>query len=162
LGEKTKEQLLFELMEIQKTLGKKVELHDHMIKRFQTLTSNEGLFSQIIDYCPYPIAVFTPQGTLIMANHALFKEAKLESKDLEAGKCNVFRQNSSNIQLHNAVKQIFTGKTFLLEGLEEPLSIFSGAKRDNKMSSENFDKAIVFPIFNDDGEISHGVIVFTI
>lgn len=162
MDEKTKEQLLLELMEIQKMLEEKVEIQDHLIKRFQMLTSNEGLFSQIIDYCPYPIAVFTQQGALITANNVLFKEAKIKCKDLEEGKCNIFKHNSGNIQLINAVKQVFTGKTFLLESLKNPLSIFSGTKRENELPSKNFEKAIVFPIFAHDGKVTHGVVVFTI
>lgn len=162
MGEKTKEQLLFELLEIQKTLEKKVEIQDHMIKRFQMLTSNEGLFSQIIDYCPYPIAVFTKQGNLITANHALLKEGAIKLKDLEAGKCNIFMHNSGNIQLINAAKQVFTGKTFLLEGLKDPLSLFTGTSMEDGSPIKNYEKAIIFPVLADDGKVTHGVVVFTI
>ncbi|NLV35412.1 MAG: hypothetical protein GXY17_01895, partial [Clostridiaceae bacterium] len=64
MGDKTKEQLLEELSEVQKMLEEKTETQGKMIKRFQMLVSNEALFSQIIDFFPYPIAIFTPQYTL--------------------------------------------------------------------------------------------------
>ncbi len=162
MGEKTKEQLLAKLLEIQKMLEEKVAFQDHMIKKFQMLTSNEGLFHQIIDYCPYPIAVFTQQGTLVAANNALIKETKIKYKDLAEGKCNIYERNSDNFQLVNAARQVFTGKTFFLENLKNPLAIFSETKRGSESPSKNFERAIVFSISDDDGKITHGVVVFTI
>jgi hypothetical protein len=45
MGSKTKEQLLEELSEVQKMLEKRTETQGHMIRKFQTLIENEGLFS---------------------------------------------------------------------------------------------------------------------
>ena len=68
MGDKTKEQLLEELSEVQKMLDEKTETQVHMIKKFQMLITNDGIYSQIIDLFPYPIAIFTPQFTLAMVN----------------------------------------------------------------------------------------------
>ncbi|MGB4312000.1 MAG: hypothetical protein WBJ17_03665, partial [Natronincolaceae bacterium] len=64
MGDKTKEQLLKELLEVQKMLEEKTEAQGRMIKKFQMLIANEGLFSHIIDFFPYPIIIFTPQHIL--------------------------------------------------------------------------------------------------
>ena len=71
MGGKTKEQLLEELSEVQKMLEERTETQGQMIKRFKTLIENEGLFSQVIDFFPYPLVIFTPQYTLAMTNKAL-------------------------------------------------------------------------------------------
>jgi PAS domain-containing protein len=77
MGDKMKEQLLEELAEVQKMLEEKTEIQGHMIRKFQLLIENEGLFSQIIDFFPYPIAIFTPQHTLTMVNKAFAAETKM-------------------------------------------------------------------------------------
>lgn len=50
MGDKTKEQLLKELSEVQEMLEEKTEAQGRMIKKFQMLIANEGLFSRIIDF----------------------------------------------------------------------------------------------------------------
>ena len=54
MGEKTKEQLLEELAEVQKMLEERTEIQGQMIKKFQTLIANEGLFKlPIFPTSPY-------------------------------------------------------------------------------------------------------------
>ena len=85
MNDRIKEQMLEELSEAQKMLEKKTEIHGRMIKKLQMLIANEGLFSQIIDYFPYPIAIFSPQYTLVMVNKAFAEETKMWPVDLEKG-----------------------------------------------------------------------------
>ena len=44
MGDKTKEQLLVELAEVQKMLEERTEIQGRMIKKFQLLIANEGCF----------------------------------------------------------------------------------------------------------------------
>ncbi len=162
MGEKTKEQLLSELLELQKELEAKVQYHDQMIRRFQMLTANEGLFSQIIDFCPYPIAVFTPQGILETINDAFATETGANPEDLRAGRLNIYHCISENIALINAIKQVFAGETCFLDDLQNPLVGFPEQKRKRDFPSKYYHKAIVFPIPAEDGLAMHGVAVFTI
>lgn len=64
MSEKTKGQLPGDLKKAQKLLEESTEVQDHMIRKFQTLIANEGLFSQILDFFPYPIIIFTPENIL--------------------------------------------------------------------------------------------------
>lgn len=162
MGEKTKEQLLSELLELQKELEKKVKYHDQMIRRFQMLTANEGLFSQIIDFCPYPIAVFTLQGILETVNDAFAVETGSNLEDLGAGRLNIYHCISDNIALTSAIRQAFTGEICFLDNLKYPLFRFSEQKRKKNSASKNYSKAIVFPIPAEDGLVMHSVAVFTI
>ncbi len=161
MGEKTKEQLLLELLELQKELEEKVQYHDQMIRRFQMLTANEGLFSQIIDFCPYPIAVFTLQGILETVNNAFAAETGATPEDLGAGRLNIYHCIFDNIALTSAVRQAFAGETCFLDDLKYPLFRFP-EKRKNDSKPKNYRKAIVFPISAEDGLVMHSVAVFTI
>ena len=162
MGEKMKEQLLIELLELQKELEEKVQYHDRMIRRFQMLTANEGLFSQIIDFCPYPIAVFTLQGILETVNNSFVAETGANPDNLKAGKLNIYNYISDNIELTIAIRQAFAGETCFLDDLKYPLFRFSEQKTKKDSTLKNYRKAIVFPISAEDGLVMHSVAVFTI
>lgn len=160
MSEKTKEELLAELLEIQKILEEKAEMQGHMIRKFQMLIANEGLFSQIIDFFPYPIAIFTPQYTLEMVNKAFVAETNKRFKDLEKGTSRILQYRACDTQLTIAVRQIFAGETFFLQELENPLSLFSESMQESKQLPDPFSKAVIFAVPAEESEIMHGVIVF--
>lgn len=81
MGDKTKEQLLEELTKVHKMLEERTEIQGQMIRKFQLLIANERLFSQIIDFFPYPITIFTPQYTLAIVNKAFSMETKMTVKN---------------------------------------------------------------------------------
>ncbi len=164
MDEKKRDQLLSELLEIQKKLEKKVQHQNQMIRKFQMLTANVDLLSQIIDYCPYPIAVFTSQGILEVVNNAFIAEAKANKEDIEIGKISIYNCISDDIELYNAIRQALNGKIRFLEGLKNPFLRCLGTKHENNTISKNYKKVIVFPIPSDyeNSAIMHGVIVFTI
>ena len=160
MGDKKKEQLLEELLEVQKMLEKRTKTQGQMIRKFQILIANEGLFSQIIDFFPYPLAIFTSQYTLTMVNKAFTVETKIQSMDLEKEATRILQYKIDDVQLVTAVTEVFNGNTFFIEGLKKPFSMFSGIKQQTALQPDRFKKAVIFPVPADDAEISHGVIVF--
>jgi hypothetical protein len=88
IEKKTKEQLLKELIQMQKTIEQKVEEQDSLIKKFQQLIQHEGLFSQVISNFPYPIAIFERNGVLIMVNRAMLQKACIRPGDVEEKRIN--------------------------------------------------------------------------
>ncbi len=159
MGEKAREKLLEELLEAQEILEKKTETHDQRIKRFQTLVENAGLFSQIIDFLPYPLAIFTPQYTLVITNKAFAAATKMRVMHPKKGAERILKHKIIDMQLATAITRIFNGDTFFLEGLKNPFSMFSGCAEQSTSESDRFSKAVIFPIPADDAEITHGVIV---
>jgi hypothetical protein len=151
MGHKTKEQLLEELTEVQKMLEKRTEAHGQMIKKLQTLVANEGLFSQIIDFFPYPMVLFTPQYTLAMGNKAFAGIANLPAETAA-----ILRYQIDDARLSAAVAQVFTGETFFLEDVQNPFSMFPEIRKP----PDHFHKAVVFPVPALDTKITHGAIVF--
>jgi len=160
MGEKTKEQLLEEISAVQKMLEEKPNTHSHMIKKFQSLIGNDGLFSQIIDFFPYPIAIFTSKHTLTMVNKAFTAETNIKLADLEKEAVRIVQYKIDNMQLAEAVTRVFAGDTFFLEELDGTLFTLLGITAKDAPQSGRFSKAIIFPVPSDDDKIIHGVIVF--
>jgi hypothetical protein len=159
MGGKTKEQLLEELLEVQKMLEERTETQGQMIKKFQSLIANEGLFSQIINFFPFPIAIFTPQYTLAVVNKAFMAETETPAKNLEKGDIRILQYKIDDAQLAVAVTRVFAGDTFFLEDLKNPFAMFAGIAQRSASQSARFSKAVIFPVPDDD-VITHGVIVF--
>lgn len=119
------------------------------------------MLPQIVDSFPYPLLVFTSKGIIVLANPAFLKETGMSQSDIVKNKYNIFYNNCDNFQLNNAANQVFFGKTFLIEYLKNPLSIFLKTIPKHKdVSSKAFDKAIVFPVYDDHGMITNGVMAF--
>lgn len=159
MGDKTKEQLLEELLEVQKMLEERTETQGQMIKKFQSLIANEGLFSQIINFFPFPIAIFTPQYTLAVVNKAFMAETETPAKNLEKGDIRILQYKIDDAQLAVAVTRVFAGDTFLLEDLKNPFAMFAGIK-ESEPQSDRFSKAVIFPVPADNAGTIYGVILF--
>ena len=59
MSDKIKEQLSEELSAVQKMLEERTEARGEIIRKFQEIILNEGLFSQIVDLFPYPMVLYT-------------------------------------------------------------------------------------------------------
>lgn len=146
MGEKKKEQLLEELFEVQKMLEERTEIQGQMIRKFQTIIANEGLVSQIVDFFPYPMAIFTAQYTVVMANKAFAVETKIGFENLERGAVRVLLNKVDDGQLLAAVTGVFARDTFFLEDLKNPFSMFSGIIGHIAPQPVRYNKAVVFPV----------------
>ena len=155
---KTKEQLLRELMKMQKEIEERVEEQDELIRKFQLLTQHEGLFSQVIGNFPYPIAVFERGGALTMANQALLRKARIKPGEIEAKNIDLLGRAAANSGMLNAVKAVFAGETTLVQNLTEPLSMFAG-EGSLPDHGDGYQKAVFFPVFTNSGTVTHGVVM---
>ncbi len=160
MGNKTKEQLLKELSDVQRMLEEKTETQGKMIKKFQMLVANEALFSQIIDFFPYPLAIFTSQYKVVMVNKAFAAETETELESPGEKAVRILQYKIDDTQLAVAVTRVFAGDTFFIEGVKNPFSMFSGIRRQRKPEHDHFNKAVIFPVPINGTEITHGVIVF--
>lgn len=156
-----KEQLLIKLLKAQKNLEEGVQTQNKMIKKFQTLTTYEGLFVQIIDYFPYPILVFSPAGILEMVNKALLEEIGVDDEDTFINKYNIFADSASQeSEIINAVKRTLAGETVFLFDIKDPLKGFKKREKKNECSASCYD-IVFFPILNNSGQVSYaaGVLI---
>ena len=160
MGDQAKEQLLEELTKVQKMLEERTETQGRMIRKFQMLSENEGLFSQIIDFFPYPLAIFTPQYTLAMANKAFAAEIKTRVRSPEKGAVRILKHRIDDMRLAAAIKRVFAGDTVFLEDVKNSFSMFAGIGKQDARQLDHFNKVILFPVPADHAEVTHGVIVF--
>ena len=160
MGARSKEKLLEEMAGVQRILEERIQVQGEMVKDYKLLLTNEGLFSQIIDLFPYPIAIFTPQYTVVTANKAFVAETKELAESPEKEVDCILKYRIDDTQLASAITRVFSGDTFYLEGLENPFSMFPGIAKRSASASGYYSRAVVFPVPADDDEITHGVIVF--
>ena len=57
----------------------------------KAVLEQKDLFANIIDFFPYPMEVFTKDGTTAMVNRSLLNEFSLPDRELIIGKYNVFK-----------------------------------------------------------------------
>jgi len=139
---------LNELYLNQKRLEKETETHREMIKKLQAHIAEEGIYSMLVDSFPYPIAIYDQEYTVTVVNKAFDIENNMQLQNTE--------QKSD---MARAVTQVFSGKHSLLEDVGNPFSIF-GLKAPKDEAQRKYNKVVVFPIADDTGAITHGVIMF--
>jgi len=155
-----KEQLLNKLIEAQKAIKERIETQDQMIKRFQALTEHEGLFIQIINYFPFPILVFSTDGTLKMINKALLDQGGINNEEQVVNRYNVFAGSSvEENMIQDAVKKTLAGETVFLFDQRDPFRILG--KNNGRIHKEvsSFHDIVFFPIKNNGNHITHVAVV---
>lgn len=60
-----------------------------LIGSFHMLHDNEELLAKVIDFFPYPLQVYAPDGTSVLVNKALLDEYHVDSPERVIGKYNV-------------------------------------------------------------------------
>jgi len=122
-----------------------------IIESFQSFFGMDELLAKVIEFFPYPIQVYAPDGTSVLVNKALLDEYNVPSPDMIVGKYNVLKDPDviATGQL-NMLKRAFQGETVFFRDIKVPLEEI--AKR---YGIEDLDmKAVyqditVFPILDD-------------
>jgi len=125
---------------------------NNIIKSFQSLFGKEELLAKVIEYFPYPIQIYAPDGTSVLVNKAMLAEYHAISPDTVVGKYNVFKDPDviATGQLH-ALKRAFSGETVFFPDVRVPLEGIA-----ERYGIQDFDvEAVyqditVFPIFDDE------------
>lgn len=158
---KVKERLIEELVEPLKTLRNEKNVQDMVVRQFQALILEEGLFSQTIREFIYPMAVFRQDGTILFVNNALIEETGLYIPESSIKKHNILnRITDSNFQILDAVEDVFSEKTSFLMNLFDPLAMFIRESSSKQADCSKYQSAIFFPIAEDEGQITHGAVIF--
>ncbi len=157
-GDVKRQLLLQELIKTQKYIEKELDMQDQKIKEFQRLSAYGDLIVQIIEYFPYPIAVFLTDGLLKIVNRMLLTAANLSgSKDI-VGKYNIFSNPACmETGIPKAIKRALTGETVYLFDLKFPLKSLTGQTTGGDI--QGLYDAVIFPITDHNGKTSHAVAV---
>lgn len=124
---------------------------------FEAVLGQGELFSKIIEFFPYPIQVYTRDGTAIMVNRAMLSEFGVPSRDMIIGKYNIFQDmDIAKSGLTDLVQEVFKGRTHTVTDIKVPLeSIRERYKIEDFDIDSIYQDATVFPIRDERGEVSH-------
>ncbi|NLM61721.1 MAG: helix-turn-helix domain-containing protein [Clostridiales bacterium] len=131
---------------------------------FQPLLKDRELLEKIIDSFPYPIQIFSVDGTARMVNKAALEMIGIRSVESHVGIYNVF-EDPVVIKLGflDQVRQVLKGKTVYLTDFNAPyrdlIRYFNVVDRDIQTISSDI---TCFPLLNDDGEVEYFVAIFII
>lgn len=130
-------------------------------KSFKDLWEKEELFSKIIEFFPYPIQVYSAEGTVVMVNNAMLTEFGVVDKDMVIGKYNIFKDPEIvKCGLLKSVERALEGKTVHQTDLEVPLK---SIRECYKLGSNDIDAiyqdATLFPVLDKSGKVSYLVLI---
>jgi AraC family transcriptional regulator len=129
---------------------------------FQAFLEQGELFSEIIEFFPYPIEVFARDGTTVMVNCAMLAEYKIWDKDMIIGKYNIFRDPEvEKSGLMDLVREVFQGRSITVTDVRVPVkSIKEYYKVKYPDINSMYQDITGFPIRDEQGELSHVVLLF--
>lgn len=127
------------------------ERQNSIINSFQSLFEEQELLSKVIEFFPYPIQVYAPDGTSVLVNQALLDEYNVTDASLIVGKYNVFKDPSviKTGQI-NALKRAFQGETMYFSDVRVPLEDIAERYEIDDFDVEAIYQDItIFPILDD-------------
>jgi AraC family transcriptional regulator len=133
-----------------------------IIESFQSLFEKQELLAKVIEFFPYPIQIFSPDGTARLINKAALEMIGIRSVESHVGKYNVFKDPIvQKLGFMDQVKQVLTGKTVYITDFNAPyrdmIRYFNVVDRDIQMISSDI---TCFPLINNDGVVEYFVAVF--
>ena len=130
-----------------------------IIKSFQELFGREELLAKVIEFFPYPIQVYAPDGTSVLVNKALLDEYHVSDPNMIVGKYNVFADPyiiaSGAIQI---LKRAFQGETVFFPDVKVPLEDIVERYGITDLDVEAvYQDITVFPILDDKQRVQYVV-----
>ena len=126
-----------------------------LAKSFQSLFQKQELLAKVIEFFPYPIQIFSLDGTARMINKATLEMIGIRSMESHVGKYNVFEDPIvRELGVMDQVRQVLTGKTVYLTNFNAPyqdmIRYFHVVDRDIQTISSDI---TCFPLVNADGVV---------
>lgn len=134
------------------------------VAAFQKAFERKEMFFQFLDFFPYPIEIFAPDGTTVYVNQAMLNQANAADRDQVVGHFNVLNDPVSNdvLGLREYIGRAFRGENQTVSDVRVPYED-TGARYEKK--DENFDQVVYmdinsFPLRGEGGEIAYIVMIF--
>ena len=133
-----------------------------IMESFQSLLEKEEIFAKVVEFFPYPIQIFSLDGTARMINKAALEMIGIRSIESHVGKYNVFEDPVvRELGFMERVREVLTGKTVCITDFNAPykdlIRYFNVIDRDIQTISSDI---TCFPLFNANGEIEYFAAVF--
>jgi len=133
-----------------------------LVKSFQPLFEEQELLAKVIEFFPYPIQIFSLDGTARLINKATLEMIGIRSVESHVGKYNVFEDPIvRELGVVDQVRQVLTGKTVYLTDFnasyQDMIRYFNVEDRDIQTISSDI---TCFPLVNSDGLVEYFAAVF--
>lgn len=136
---------------------------NNIAESFQSFSGKEELLAKVIEYFPYPIEVYAPDGTTVLVNKAILDEYHVYDPDLIVGKYNIFKDPAIIVTgQFQVLKRAFQGETVFFQDVRVPLDEIA-----QRYGIQDFDLEAVyqditlFPIIGEDKQVIY-VVAFMI
>ncbi len=131
-------------------------------KSLQPLSDRKELLARVIEFFPYPIQIFSTDGTVRMINRAALEMIGIRSIESHVGKYNVFKDPIvMELGCMDQVRQVLKGKTVYITDFNAPykemVKYFNVTERDIRTISSDI---TLFPLSRDDGTMEYFAAVF--
>ncbi|MGB4311999.1 MAG: helix-turn-helix domain-containing protein [Natronincolaceae bacterium] len=133
-----------------------------LAKSLQLIFEKQELLAKVVEFFPYPIQVFSIDGTVRMANNAALEMMGIGNVKSHVGKYNVFEDPIvRELGIIDQIKQVLAGKTVYFTDLNAPYKdmIRYYNVEDKDIQTINSD-VTCFPLVGDDGMVECFVAVF--
>ncbi|NLM21083.1 MAG: AraC family transcriptional regulator [Peptococcaceae bacterium] len=131
-------------------------------KSLRLSLDNEELLAKVVGFFPYPIQIFSLDGTARYINKAALDMIGIRSVESHVGKYNVFEDPVvRKLGFMNQVRQVLTGKTVNITDFNAPyrdlIRYFNVVDRDVQMISSDI---TCFPLVDENGTFEYFAVVF--
>jgi AraC family transcriptional regulator len=128
---------------------------------FLNISDKEELFFKIIEFFPYPIQVYSPEGTSIMVNSALLDEFEISSRDMVIGRYNILKDPEViKAGILEQLQRAFNGEVVHLKNVKVPLESFEELyKTDCYHINALYQDGTVFPILDENKNVLYVVVL---
>lgn len=131
---------------------------------FEALNANVAMLSKIIEYFPYPIHVYSPDGTMVLTNDACLRVMHIPAKDHIVGKFNVLKDpiiDKWGEEVRAKIERSFQGEIVHFQNLNMPIrGIIERFETGELCFDSCFQNIICYPIHDDQGRMAYVVHVF--
>jgi len=133
-------------------------------KSIRSVFAEEELLAKVIEFFPYPIQIFSSDGTARLINKAALESIGIRSVESHVGKYNVFDDPIvRDLGLTDSVRQVLSGKTVYLNDFNAPyqdmIRYFNVIDRDVQTISSDI---TCFPLVKSDDKVEFFAAVFII
>ncbi len=130
---------------------------------FQSLYENKELFKEIVKNFPYPMHICAPDGTILLANEAFLKFAKISNPERLYKKHNIMMNPAlERWGIKDFVMRAFKGETIHVYDIKVPYQEIVERLGDNKeiVTESLFQNISALPIRNSTDELLFVVFIF--
>lgn len=140
------------------------EKQTDMVQACRSFADKEAIFAKIIEFFPYPLHVYAPDGTLVLTNQACLNVMHIPSKDKIVGVFNVLKDPIIDLwgeDTRSKILKSFQGESVYFYDLVMPIqNILRKFGSDEVCSEISFQNITCFPIYNDEQQLAYVVHVF--